>query len=118
MLPVAPHISVILALTLRAGVREALANADAAFVLLAGGALAVLAEFLRPGMVVPGVAGASAILLAGWAFAAGGASLMALHGAVVCGAGVPVVAALTVALVFARRARRNKTDCSRSFPVR
>jgi len=43
---------------------------------------------------------------------------MALHGAVVCGAGVPVVAALTVALVFARRARRNKTDCSRSFPVR
>lgn len=117
MLRLMPDAMALLALPLRAEIRAALANADAAFLLLACGVLAVVGEFLRPGMVVPGVTGACAILLAGWAFAAAGASVAAIHGAVAIGAGVPVTAALAIALLLARRARRNKTDCSRSFPV-
>jgi len=83
-------------------------TADTAFLLLALGAAAVMLEFIRPGMVVPGVAGASAMTLGAWAFWAQGAELGEVHRATALAAGIPVVAAALVLAYFAWRARRNK----------
>ena len=86
-------------------------NADGAFLLLSLGALAVMVEFIRPGLVAPGVAGASAMTLGGWAFWERGVAWREVHSLVWLGAGIPVVAAGAILLYFAWRARRNKTSC-------
>ena len=81
---------------------------DTAFLLFAFGALAVLVEFNRPGMIAPGVAGAFAMLLGAWTFLTHSASPAKIHSAALMGAGIPVLLAMMTLLYFAYIAHRNK----------
>ena len=103
--------------TLREAARSAASAPDAAFLLLACGALAVLLEFIRPGLVAPGVLGAFSLLLGTWAFVARGASLSRVHPATALAAGIPVTAAAAILLYYAYIARRNKTEIGSDKPA-
>jgi hypothetical protein len=89
-------------------IRAAASAPDNAFLLLAFGALAVCVEFIRPGMVVPGVAGAFAIMLGSWAFAAHGVSPRKVHSATALAVGIPVTTIAAILFFFAYQSRRNK----------
>jgi hypothetical protein len=82
---------------------------DAAFLLVVLGTLAVLIEFIRPGLVVPGVTGAFAITLGAWAFTVHGTSLVSVQPVTALSGGIPVTAAAAILFFPAYLSHRTKT---------